>query len=132
MAFVAGEDLGVGPFLPADAKDFCCSGSVPQPIDSFDRGPPALDKEAENLPCLPQYLLRALLLLRRPHPNIQHPDPHGWVLRDVLFGCVLSWWFFGRKLSCSAGFCKYRACHWYVYGDVWPDSKSLRNTFHNP
>ena len=30
-------------------------------------------------------------------------------------------------LSCSAGFCKYRAYRWYVYGGVWPDSKTARS-----
>lgn len=27
-------------------------------------------------------------------------------------------------LSCSAGFYRYRACRWYVYGGVWPNSRT--------
>lgn len=131
MAFAVGEDLGVGPFPQEDAKDFYYSGLVPQPIDSSDEGLPAFDK-AEHLPYFPRHLLQALLLLRLHHLNTLHPDPLGWVPRDVLFECVLSWWFFGRRLSCNADSCRYRACRLYVYGGALPGSKSLRNIFRSP
>lgn len=74
LAVAIGEDLGVEPFLREDAKDFCCTGSVPQPIDFSDQGPLALDKEAENFLCILRYLLQAHLHLTRRHPNTRHPD----------------------------------------------------------
>lgn len=89
MAFATGEDLDVELFLQEDAKDFYCSGLVPQLIDSSDGGPPDLDK-VENLPCSPRYLLQAPLLPMLHHLNTQRPDPLGWVQQDVLFECVLS------------------------------------------
>ena len=87
LAFLAAEDLGLGPFLQVDAKGFCCVGSVPQPIDSFDRGPSALDKDAGGLPCPPRYLLRA--------PLLRHPGPPGRVLGDVFLE-----WFFSSFADC--------------------------------
>lgn len=97
LAFAAGQDLDVGPFLQGDAKGFCCIGSVSQRIDSSDQRPPAPDEEAGDLLCSLRHLLRAHLHPRRHHPSTQHPDPPGWVLQDVLFECVLSWWFSGRS-----------------------------------
>lgn len=98
MAFLAGGDLGVGPFLQEDATNFFYIGSVPQLIDSSDRGPSIPDKEAENLLCSLRCLLQAPLRPRHHHPpNTRHPDRLELVLQDAPFECVLSWWFSGRS-----------------------------------
>lgn len=95
--------MDVGPFPQGDAKDFDCIGSVPWPAYLSDQCPLALGRgEAVTLPCYLQYLLQAPPHRRRHHPSNRHPDPLGWVLRDVLSECVLSWWFSGRTYDVLA------------------------------
>ena len=98
LAFAAEEGSGVEQFLPGDATNFCRRCSVLQQIDVSGQGPPALDIDDENLPWSPLCLLPSLLLpLKRHRLSILHHDPPGWALWDVLFECVLSWWFSGRS-----------------------------------
>lgn len=91
LVFAAEEDSGVEQFPLGDATNFCRRYSVLQQIDASGQGPPALDIDDENLPWSPLCLLPSLLLpLKRHHQSIPHHDLPGWVLWDVLSGCVLS------------------------------------------